>query len=108
MLLWSSADFFKNNFFKNKTNNNNNIGNTIRVSNSLDPDQNRHPVGPDLDPNCLQRLSTDNTRKELIKHDAYDSGDGRVHLKTDLFLNKQLHVCPLNIWINPLYKIGSP
>ena len=31
--------------------------NTIRVSNSLDPDQARHFVGPDLGPNCLQRLS---------------------------------------------------
>ena len=26
--------------------------NTIRVSNSLDPDQARHYVGPDLGPNC--------------------------------------------------------
>ena len=24
---------------------------------SLDPDQDRHSVGPDLDPNCLQRHS---------------------------------------------------
>ena len=30
---------------------------TIRVSNSLDPDQDRRYVGPDLGPNCLQRLS---------------------------------------------------
>ena len=30
------------------------IFNTIRVSNSLDPDQARHYVGPDLGPNCLQ------------------------------------------------------
>ena len=34
--------------------------NTIRVSNSLDPDQTRHFIGPDLGPNCLQRLSADN------------------------------------------------
>ena len=34
--------------------------NTIRVSNSLDPDQARHFVGPDLGPNCLQRLLADN------------------------------------------------
>ena len=33
--------------------------NTIRVSNSLDPDQARHSVGPNLDSNCLQRLSAD-------------------------------------------------
>ena len=33
---------------------------TIRVSNGLDPDQDQHYVGPDLGPNCLQRLSEDN------------------------------------------------
>ena len=27
----------------------------------MDPDQARHFVGPDLDPNCLQRLSADYT-----------------------------------------------
>ena len=27
--------------------------------NNLDPDQARHFVGPDLGPNCLQRLSAD-------------------------------------------------
>ena len=36
---------------------------------SLDPDQDRCSVGPDLGPNCLQRLSADDksplTRKEL-------------------------------------------
>ena len=43
--------------------------NNIRVSNSLDPDQARPYVGPDLGPNCLYRLSADDTRvdgKELI------------------------------------------
>ena len=29
----------------------------MRVTNSLDPDQDLHSVGPDLGPNCLQRLS---------------------------------------------------
>ena len=29
----------------------------LTVSNSLNPDQVRHFVGPDLDSNCLQRLS---------------------------------------------------
>ena len=33
--------------------------NTIRVSNSLDPDQALHFVLPDLGPKCLQRLSAD-------------------------------------------------
>ena len=31
----------------------------MRVSNSLDPDQARRFVGPDLGPNCLQRSSAD-------------------------------------------------
>ena len=33
------------------------------VSNSLDPDQPRHFVGPDLGPNCLQKLSADHIRR---------------------------------------------
>ena len=41
---------------------------TIRVANSLDPDQARHFVRPDLGPNCLQRLSADNkSRYQLTK-----------------------------------------
>ena len=36
------------------------------VSNSLDPDQARRFVGPDLGPNCLQRLSADNTCGERV------------------------------------------
>ena len=39
------------------------------MSNSLDPDQDRHFVGPDLDPNCLQRLSADDkSRHQQGKH----------------------------------------
>ena len=44
--------------------------NTIRMSNSLDPDPARRFVGPDLDPNCLQRLSADDkspTSVERVK-----------------------------------------
>ena len=49
MLLLSSADFlFKINFITTLT---------IRESNGLGTDQDRHSVGPDLCPNCLQRLS---------------------------------------------------
>ena len=51
MLLLLSADFSKLAFSKNS------FRNTIRVSNGLDPDQDI--VGPDLGPNCLQRLSAD-------------------------------------------------
>ena len=56
-----SADFFKINILKNS------FGNTIKVSNSLNPDQARHFVGPDLDPNCLQRLSADDTSKQRVR-----------------------------------------
>ena len=38
--------------------------NTIRVSNSLDPDQARCFGWPDLFPNCLQRLSALDTSTE--------------------------------------------
>ena len=37
------------------------------MANSLDPDQARHFVGPDLDPNCLQRLSADDTSRQRVK-----------------------------------------
>ena len=47
--------------------------NTIRVSNSLDPDQARHFVGPDLGPNCLQRLSAEIAGKELNTKQLVDT-----------------------------------
>ena len=34
------------------------------MSNSLDPDQARHFVRPDLGPNCLQRLLADDSGSE--------------------------------------------
>ena len=37
------------------------------MANSLDPDQALHFVGPDLDPNCLQRLSADDTGRQRVK-----------------------------------------
>ena len=46
-----SADFFQNYLFQKNLS-----GTQSRVSNGLDPDQDRKYVGPDLDPNCLQRL----------------------------------------------------
>ena len=41
--------------------------NTIRMSNSLDPDQVRRFVGPDLGPNCLANLSADDTGRQRVK-----------------------------------------
>ena len=51
-----SADLFQNHLFSK-----NSFKNTIRVFNSLVPDQPQHFVAPDLDPNCLQKLSADDT-----------------------------------------------
>ena len=47
-LLTFSKNFFSKNHFRN----------TISV-NGLDPDQDRHNVGPDLGPSCFQWLSAD-------------------------------------------------
>ena len=56
MLLLSSVDIV----FKNKKNfSKNSFKTTFRVSNDLDPDQDRCTVGPDLGSNCLQRISAD-------------------------------------------------
>ena len=43
------------------------------MSNSLDPDQARHLVGPDLGLNCLENLSADDTSRQRV--DLYLSGD---------------------------------
>ena len=51
----SSADFFKK-FFQE-----------YHMSNSLDPAQARHFVGPHLGPTCLQRLPSDGTRRQRVK-----------------------------------------
>ena len=47
MLLLSSADFFSKSIFSKKT-----FKTTIRVTNGMDPDQDRHFVCPDLGPYC--------------------------------------------------------
>ena len=36
------------------------------MTNSLDPDQARRFVGPDLDPNCLPRLLADDTGRQRV------------------------------------------
>ena len=51
MLLLSSAAFFFKIIFLKKC-----FRNTIGLPKSLDPDQDRRSVGPDLGPNCLQGL----------------------------------------------------
>ena len=53
----------RSNFLKNS------CRNTIRMSNSLNPDKAKEFVRPDLESNCLQKLSADNTTiyKELTE-----------------------------------------
>ena len=51
--------------------------NTIRVSNSLDPEEARHFVGPDLDQNCFPRLSADDTSRQQDIEDIRASQDER-------------------------------
>ena len=47
------------------------------MSNSLDPDQARHFVGPDLGPNCSQMLSADdNSRHAQVTSGARDNSFG--------------------------------
>ena len=44
------------------------------MSNSLDPDQARRFVGPDLGPNCLPSLSADDTGRQRVNVHAELSG----------------------------------
>ena len=41
------------------------------MSNSLDPDQAQHLVGPELGPNCLQRLSGDDIALNSGLYDGF-------------------------------------
>ena len=53
-------------FFLKSTFSKNSFRNDFEVSNSLDPDQARNFVGPDLGPNFLQRLSADDIRRQRV------------------------------------------
>ena len=57
LLIFLKLTFSKN-YFKN----------IVKVSNSWDPDQAQLNVGPDLDPNCLQKLSAEDTSKQGVKN----------------------------------------
>ena len=65
VVCWSifSKKKIKIDFFENKQ-----FRNCFWASNSLDPDQARGFVGPDLDPNCLLRLSADDTSRRRVNH----------------------------------------
>ena len=61
--ILSSVDFFPNQFFFKFL-----FRNTLRVSNSLDPDQAQRTSRPDLGPSFLQRLSAEDTRIGLHEY----------------------------------------
>ena len=75
------------------------------MSNSLDPDQDRQNVGPDLGPNCLQRLLADN--KSLQKQ-----GELKMDKTSSVFNIKKYHCHHVQIqrgggggvWIPPPLK----
>ena len=60
--------------------------------NSLDPDQARHFVGPDLGPNCLQILSADIAGKELNTKQLVDTFWLKPWLKLISFGSKFFHM----------------
>ena len=100
MFLFSSADFLQNKVFKNKP-----PRTTIRVSNSLDPDQDRHSVGLHLGSNCLQKAiarSTDMQRVITGKYFSvqyivsYRDIHAYVYHKYSDTLNTFNMLCPLN------------
>ena len=55
----SSADFFQNLLFRKIL-----LGISSECQRGKDPDHALHFVEPDLGPNCLQRLSADDTRRQ--------------------------------------------
>ena len=68
------------------------------MSNSLDPDQARHYVRPDLGASCLQfflRLSADDTSRKRVKHFAVETSDYFVCL-FDFTSNQQSFSYGLN------------
>ena len=65
--ILSSVDFFSKSTFSKKS-----FRNTIKVSNSLDPDQARSFVRLDLGRNCLQRLSADDASKQRLNDSTGD------------------------------------
>ena len=81
----SSADFFFSNHLLEK-----NISGIQSVSDSLDPDQIRHFVGPYLGSNYLQRLSADHTSESRVNV-GLDFGkvNYHAHVLLDIF---QLHI----------------
>ena len=80
-MLYVVCRFFQSSFLK-----------TIRVSNSLDPDQGQHFVGPDLGLICLQRLSADDNCRQRLGFRK-----GELHWK-DCYFVAWTGPCGLTFW----------
>ena len=66
-------------FFSKSTSLKNSFSNTIRVSNSLDPDQARYFVGYDLGTNRLQMFLADDNSRLRVKRAYLRYTQIRVH-----------------------------
>ena len=76
------------------------------MSNSLDPDQARHFVGPDLGPNCLQRSSADITGKELNTKQLFDTLWLKPWLKLISFGSNFFHLA--KVLATTILRKGKP
>ena len=66
------------------------------MSNSFDPDQARstyRSVGPDLGPNCLQKLLADDIRSYRVSDHLYLFSQGILIINYAIFF----HFCPISI-----------
>ena len=65
------------------------------MSNSLDPDQARRFVGPDLGPNCLPRISADDTGRQRVKGHRKEIGKicRQIQTSHDKFLSDIRILC---------------
>ena len=70
------------------------------MSNSLDPDQGRRSVGPDLDSNCLQRLSADDTGRQRVR----GWGNSVFSLTADEGIQYKTEELWMLIWIQTVCK----
>ena len=89
MLFCCFLIFFKINFFRK-----NSFRNTISVSNSFDPDQARHHVGPDLGPKLFAKVISDLTSMKNIKHSEMKAleSNSKEHLQNQANIKLQYKI----------------
>ena len=91
--LFSKSTFSKSSF-----------RNIIKVTNILDPDQAQNFIEPDLSPNCLQRLSADDTNRQRVNMNCKAI---HVHVNELPWPNNSPYAYPLvlSIHVGPVLKI---